>query len=383
MNILALKMLIGDKAALAGVIFGIFLATLLISQQSAIFLGLIKRSYRIVSDTPQANIWVIDPATQNEEKIRTIPKDRINIIRSISGVAWAVPFSLTLLPIVTSSGIYDVGIIYGLDDATLIGAPLEMLEGHVEDLHRDGGVIIDVFSANGALAKKLPNGTTQPIRIGDELEINHRRTVVVGIAKPTQGFYPQSIIYTMGSLYTKLNPAAKKHASFILVKTTPEADVKTVIKKINENKGFLALTSDQMASRIMKTFLETGILINFALSVILAFIIGLSIAGQTFYMMTEHNLTYYALIKALGGTKAMILKMITLQVLLIGSIGFCLGIICTLLWGMAIKDTTLAFHFPWQLLVFTGVVIISICLFTAGLSIRKVFAIDPKILMGN
>lgn len=383
MNILALKMLIGNRTALIGVIFGIFLATLLISQQSAIFLGLINRSYRIVSDTPQANVWVIDPATQSDEKIRTIPKDHVNIVRSVPGVEWAEPFNVTLLPLATPSGIYDIGVIYGIDDGSLIGAPIKMLEGHTRDLHREGGVIIDVFSANGGLAKILPDGTKKPIKIGDELEINHRRTVVVGIAKPTRGFYPQPIIYMANSLYMKLNPAAKTHISFILVKTAPEANIKDVIKKINAHKGLLALTKDQMASRIKKFFLETGILINFILSVVLAFIVGLSIAGQTFYMMTEHNLTYYALIKALGGSKAMILKMIALQVLVVGSIGFCLGIICTLLWGMAIQDTTLAFDFPWQLFLFTGLIVISICLFTAGLSIRKVFATDPKILMGN
>lgn len=376
-------MLIGNRTALIGVIFGIFLATLLISQQSAIFLGLINRSYRIVSDTPQANVWVIDPATQSDEKIRTIPKNHVNIIRSVPGVEWAEPFNTSLLPLATPSGIYDIGIIYGIDDATLIGAPFEMLEGNIRDLHREGGVIIDVFSANGSLAKKLPNGTTKPIKLGDELEINHRRTVVVGIAKPTRGFYPQPIIYTSNSLFTKLNPAGKNHVSFILVKTTPEANIQDVIKNINSHQGLLALTKNQMATRIKNFFLETGILINFILSVVLAFIVGLSIAGQTFYMMTEHNLTYYALIKALGGSKIMILKMITLQVLVVGSIGFCLGIICTLLWGIAIKDTTLAFYFPWELLVFTGVIIMSICLFTAGISIRKVFTVDPKILMGN
>lgn len=383
MNILALKMLIGNRAALIGVIFGIFLATLLISQQSAIFLGLINRSYRLVSDTPQPNVWVIDPATQSDEKVRTIPKEYVNVIRSIPGVEWATPLTIALLPMATSTGIYDMALVYGIDDATLIGVPIKMLEGSIRDLHREGGVIIDVFSANESLAKKLPDGTKVPVKIGDELEINHRRTVVVGITKPTRGFYPQPVIYTANSLYSQLNPAAKSHVGFILVKTTPEADVKAVIEKINTHKNLLALTKDQMASRIMKTFLETGILINFGLSVILAFIIGLSIAGQMFYMMTEHNLTYYALIKALGGTKVMILKMIGLQVLIAGSIGFCLGIIATLLWGIAIRDTTLAFHFPWQLLLFTAVVIMSICFFTAGLSIRKVFAIDPKILMGN
>src|SRR5437763_1069051 len=54
---LALKMLIGNRASCIGVIFGIFLATLLISQQSAIFLGLVSRSYRIVTDIPAPNIW--------------------------------------------------------------------------------------------------------------------------------------------------------------------------------------------------------------------------------------------------------------------------------------------------------------------------------------
>ncbi|MBA3816391.1 MAG: ABC transporter permease [Parachlamydiaceae bacterium] len=383
MNILALKMLIGNRAALIGVIFGIFLATLLISQQSAIFLGLMNRSYRIVSDTPQANIWVIDPATQSDEKIRTIPKDRVNIVRSVPGVEWAEPFNLMQLPLSTSTGIYDIGVIYGIDDASLIGGPIKMLAGKLRDLHREGGIIIDTFSANNALAEKLPDGTLKPIKIGDEIEINHRRTVVVGISKPSRGFYPQPIIYVANSLYMKLNPAAKKHMGFILVKTNPDADVNAVIKKINLQNGLLALTKDQMTSRIKKFFLETGILINFALSVILAFIVGLSIAGQTFYMMTEHNLIYYALIKALGGSKTMILKMIALQVFVVGSIGFCLGIICTLLWGFAIKDTTLAFYFPWQLFLFTGLIVMSICLFTAGLSIRKIFAIDPKIVMGN
>ena len=44
------KMLIGNRAAFIGMIFGIFLAILLISQQSAIYLGLISRSYRIVTN---------------------------------------------------------------------------------------------------------------------------------------------------------------------------------------------------------------------------------------------------------------------------------------------------------------------------------------------
>jgi putative ABC transport system permease protein len=64
-------------------------------------------------------------------------------------------------------------------------------------------------------------------------------------------------------------------------------------------------------------------------------------------------------------------------------VGFSLGMGATILWGMAVKDTTLAFLFPWQLLLFTGGIILIICLLAAGLSIRKVFKIDPKILLGS
>lgn len=383
MNIIALKMLVGNKGALIGVIFGVFLATLLISQQSAIFLGLISRSYRMVSDVPIANIWVTDPSTESDQKVRTMPRDYVNVVRGVPGVEWAIPLNITHLPLVTPSGTFDLCEIYGIDDASLIGGPTEMVEGSVSDLRRADGIIVDIYSAGESLARTLPDGTKIPLKVGDALEINSRKTVVVGICQTTRGFYPEPIIFTTYSKFVQLNPSASNRVGFILTKTLKDADSNAVIKRIDSLYGLHALTREQFKARIVKSFLETGILINFALSVVLAFVVGLSIAGQTFYMMTEHNLTYYALVKALGATKKMILLMITLQVLLVGAIGFLLGIAATLLWGMAIKNTTLAFYFPWQLLVSTGLIVLVICLFTAIVSIRKVFLIDPKMLMGN
>ena len=99
--------------------------------------------------------------------------------------------------------------------------------------------------------------------------------------------------------------------------------------------------------------------------------------------MTIDNTINYAVIKAVGGTKNMILKMILFQALVVGVVGFVLGIAVTVLWGMAIQDTTLAFLFPWQLLVFSGSIVLLICLSTAAFSIRKVLHADPKMLMGT
>jgi putative ABC transport system permease protein len=379
MNWIAIKMLFGNKTALIGVIFGVFLATLLISQQSAIFLGLIKRSYRIVTDAPDANVWVIDPSTRSNEKVRQMKRYLVNFVRSTSGVEWASGLNLALLPLSTGTGVFDVAEVYGVDDATLIGLPA-VKSGNLADLNRQNTILLDTFSAKEALAK---NNGKKSLEIKDQVEINNKKAVIVGITRPTRGFYPQPIVHLTYSNFIKIFPNAKNTLSFILAKTNPDVPVEKVIDQINQNPSLLALTRKQMEDRVVKTFLETGILINFLLSVIVAFIIGLSISGQTFYLMTEHNLTYFALFKAIGGTEWMILKMIGLQVMIAGSIGFILGSVATFLWGYSIEGTTLAFDFPWQLPFFTGFIVLSICFLTAGISIRKVFKVDPKVLMGN
>ncbi len=258
-----------------------------------------------------------------------------------------------------------------------------MLEGSLRDLRREGGIIVDVYSANGSLAKVHPDGTKEPLRLGQTLEINGKHAIVVGICKVTQGFYPQPIIYTALSQFSAFNPGMENKIGYILVKTNPQANIETVCQLINAFPELKALTREEFKDLIRDFFLKTGILINFGLSVALGLIIGFSIAGQIFYIMTLENVVYYALIKAVGGTGKMILQMIVFQAALVGAVGYALGIGVTVLWGMAVQDTTLAFLFPWQLLVFTGVVVLIICIFTAVLSIQKVFRADPKMLMGT
>ncbi len=380
MILTAFKMLIGNKAAFIGVIFGIFLAVLLISQQSAIYLGLVSRSYRIVTNISAPNIWVIDPATQGEDLIRSMPKDYLQYVKSIPNVEWAVPVTYLLLPLTTPSGIFTVSEVYGVDDKTLVGIP-NLLEGNIQDLYRNGGVILDSNSAENLLAITLPNGEKAPLKLGDALEINGHRVVVAGIAKTTPGFFPQPVVFMINSQVEQFS--GTNRIQYIVAKTRENADVQAILNQINSNKNMLGLTSKQLESRISDHFLKTGILINYGISVLLGMIIGFSIAGQIFYIMTLHNLCYYALIKALGGTEAMILKMIVFQAVVVGTIGYILGTGVTLLWGFAIKGTTLTFEFPWQLLLLTGFFAVIICIFMAALSVRKIFRLDPHMLMVN
>lgn len=380
---LAYKMMVGNRASCIGVIFGIFLATLLISQQSAIFLGLISRSYRLITDIPAPNLWIMDPATESEDKLRSLPIGYLDVVRSIPGIEWAAPLNVAQVPVITPSGKFDICHIYGIDDATLIGAPTHILHGNIKDLRRAGAVIVDVYSANNLLATLLPDGTKQALKVGDPLEINGHTAVVVGICKITPGFYPQPLMFTTFTQFQLFSPSLSNRVEFILAKTREEVDIDDVLKKINAQPALQALTSSQFQDRIIKFFLKTGILINFGLSVALGVIIGFSIAGQIFFIMTLENIMYYALIRAIGGTRNMLLKMVIFQAAIVGAVGFTLGIGVTILWGIAIKNTTLAFLFSWKLLLFSGAIVFIICVFTAVLSIQKVLRIDPKALLGN
>lgn len=337
----------------------------------------------MVTDIPAPNLWVVDPSTESDEKIRGMPENYVNIVRGIPNIEWASPIGVSYANLVTSTGLFQVCHLYGIDDASLIGAPIKILEGNIRDLRREGAVIVDTFSANASLASTLPDGTSVPLKIGDSFEINNRRAIVVGICKITQGFYPQPIIFTSMGQFRLFTGAGTHYVGFIAAKSKPRTNIESIIKNVDSHYMLNGLTRNELEWRMAKSFLKTGILINFGLSVALGIIIGFSIAGQIFYIMTLQNLMYYAVIKAIGGNGRIIYQMISIQTLLVCVIGFLLGTGATILWGSLVKDTTLAFLFPWQLLVFTGFIVLIIGLFTAGLSIHKILKTDPKVLMGN
>jgi putative ABC transport system permease protein len=57
MSWIALRMLTGDFVKYLGMVFGVAFSTLLIAQQSSVFLGLVDRAATSVRDVRDADIW--------------------------------------------------------------------------------------------------------------------------------------------------------------------------------------------------------------------------------------------------------------------------------------------------------------------------------------
>ena len=187
MNYIALKMLMGDRGKYLGIVLGLTFASLIMTQQPAIFVGLMARSFSFISDVGQPDIWVMDPKVQFVDDVKPLQDTQLYRVRGVEGVDWAMPLYKGMIKARLYDGTFQTCNVIGLDDTTLIGGPPVMLKGKLEDLRRSDGVIVDIDGARDKLAKKpaTPGGKPVPLDIGDTLELNDRRAVVVGIARNT------------------------------------------------------------------------------------------------------------------------------------------------------------------------------------------------------
>ncbi len=374
-------MLVGNRAKYAGIIIGLTFASLLITQQSAIFVGLMTRTFGFLTDTALPDIWVMDPKVQYIDDIKPLKETESIRVRSVEGVAWAVPMYKGLLKARLSNGTFQTCNVIGLDDETLIGGPPRMLQGSLSDLRRSDAIVVNDIGAAGKLAKVLPDGKRIPLRIGDTMELNDHRAVVVGICKVQRTFQSQPVIYTTYSRATIFAPRERKLLSFVAAKAKPGQDLQTLCQRIHRVTGLVAYTKDEFKALTIRYYMKyTGIPINFGMTVVLGFIVGIAIAGQTFFNFTLDNLRYFGTLKAMGATDRMLLQMILLQAAVVGSIGYGLGVGIATALGTLSGHTELSFQLPWQLLLISAFAVMLICAASAVLSIRKVIRLEPAIV---
>jgi putative ABC transport system permease protein len=154
----------------------------------------------------------MDPKVQFIDDVKPLQDTELFRVRGIDGVAWAVPLYKGLLKARLDDGSFQTCNVIGLDDATLIGGPPEMVDGAIADLRRADGVIVDETGARGKLAKpaREKGGAPSPLRVGDTLELNDHRAIVVGICRVSRTFQSQPVVYTTYSRAVTFAPRERK-----------------------------------------------------------------------------------------------------------------------------------------------------------------------------
>jgi putative ABC transport system permease protein len=150
---------------------------------------------------------------------------------------------------------------------------------------------------------------------------------------------------------------------------------------IRQTTGLCARTREGFKWLTIQYFIKyTGIPINIGIGMVISFIVGTAIAGQTFYSFTLDNLRHFGALKAMGASNRRLLAMIMLQAIVVGLIGYGIGVGAAATLGRVFKDTEMAFLLLWQALVITGLTVVVICILASFLSIRKVMKLEPAIV---
>jgi len=376
MNWIALKMLTGNKGKYLGIILGIAFATLLIAQQASIFCGLMLQTSGQIRDIQGADIWVMDPNVQFIDDVKPLSDSDLYRVRGVEGVAWAVPLYKGLTRSRLSDGNFQQTILIGLDDATFVGGPPQMMLGSIFDLRKPDAVIMDLEGYNLLWPGEKP-------RVGRRFEMNDKEAEIVGICKSSRTFQTFPVVYTRYSQALDFVPPERKVLSFVLADALPGQNVGEVCQRIEKQTGMRAMTGEQFEWVTMKYFMEkTGIPFNFGITVALGFIVGTAIAAQTFYLFTIENIKQYGALKAMGAGNITLLSMIMLQALLVSFIGFGLGIGAATWFGKIANapGSRLAFYMPAEVFVGVALAVAAISLLSSLLSMQRVLVVEPAVV---
>ena len=373
----AWRMLTGDTAKYLGAVFGVAFGVLLITQQASVFVGIISRTANPLSDVREASIWVCDEYLQNADEIEPMSDNAVYRVRGVEGVEWAVRLYKGMARARKPNGLFRQVILMGIDDQSLVGAPRKILMGDLASLRRPSAVFIDK-----AGYESLWPG--EPLMIGREIEMNDRRAVIVGICETSAPFQTFPVIIACYSQATGFVARERNQLSFVVGAPMPGVSPAEACRRITAQTGLMAMTYREFVWLTIKYYLEnTGIPVNFGITIVLGFVVGTAIAGQTFYLFTLENLRHFGALKAMGVNNRRITSMVLLQALVIGLIGYSLGV------GMAvaffeITSRTLpdlrGISIPWQIAAGSGAVMFVIMALASLLSLRKVLLLEPAVV---
>jgi len=375
LRFIAWQMLTGDRAKYFGLILAIAFSTFLMSHQMSIFVGLLDRTRSQIRDVRDASIWVMDPGTQYVDEVRAMSLSDLYRVRGVEGVEWAVPLLKGVARLKGADGTFRNSILLGVDDATLTGLPQRFLAGHWDALRAPKTVAVDrvgyAYFFGGP-----------PYATGQEIELGPLVVRVGAVVDASPPFVNLPVVYARFSESVEMVGREPRQLSFILAKARPGVGESDLCARIRSATGLKALTSDEFGWDTIRYYIKnTGIPINFGITISIALLVGALVSGQTFSLFILENMKYFGALKAIGVTSMRIVGMIVMQALIVLAIGYSIGISLTALFFEVNKDSLdlRGFRLIPEVMLLAGGLIFVVVLMATILSVRRV-VVDPALV---
>lgn len=365
---IARKNLFHDKVRLTITLVGIAFSVVLILVQMGVYLGMMENTASIINHT-EADIWITARNNRNFDFSLPFPEYRENKAKAVPGVAWVKKLILVWSLMKLEGGGSENVELVGFDPESGIGGPWEMVEGGIKDVKYHRGVIVDEssFSKLGRL------------KIGDFREVLNKKVRVVGICRGAKRITTAPILFASYKTAQELNPWLANNTVFVLVKVAPDADVRTVQRRLREVMDLEDVyTSSEfaLATQLYWTF-NTGIGVGFGFTILMGIVVGAVIVSQTIYSSTIEHLREFGTLKALGAGNRTVYGIILQQAVWSGALGYLIGVAINFIIAELYTGGGQIVVQPWQLFAGDLGITIVTCISASLVSVRKAMQVDP------
>ncbi len=371
---LAYRNLFHDRMSFFVTIVGIVFSVVLVAVQSGIYLGSQKKISAVIDAAP-ADLWVIPLGTKSYDDPSFLSGRERHMALSTPGVENSEDMVVSFARWRKPEGGTNTVLLIGTAGDSPKALPWNILEGSRQALEAPDTVAIDQ-----SYFKDL--GVT---KLGEHAELNGASVELVAITKRIRSFTTLPFVFTSIEEARRLSGADQNQASYQRVTLSPNADPETVRAELERRlPDTEVLTQDEFRKRSQNYWLfQTGAGAALIAGAVLGLIVGIVIVAQTLYSSTKDHINEFATLRALGAGAGYIVKVILMQAVLSGFIGYVLGMVLALLAIRAAQDTKLTIIMTPELAGGLFAVTIGMCIFAAISAIIKVVRIDPAVVFSR
>jgi putative ABC transport system permease protein len=368
--LIAWRNLVHDRVRLAVTLIGIAFSTILMGLQLGMLLNFMHTTSTIV-DHAGADLWVAAHGVRSVDLATPLEERRRFQSLSVDGVDIAEPYLLLFAFWKKADGVRETVIVVGVDPHAEMGAPWSMLPGRsIHDaLSTPDGVIID-----RRYASKLGVDSLYQM-----VEINDHRARVTGFTDGIRTFTQSPYVFTSLRNARLLGNRTDNDITYVLIRLAEGQPADSVARALSARMPDVdVLNSHEFANKSRSYWLfTTGAGTTMISSSILALLVGVVIVAQTLYASTMDRLPEYATIRAMGGTRSYLYKIVIKQAVLGGLLGYLIGIAIVLLLTYLARNSSSPPEVPWWLALGIGGITVLMCIAASLVSMNKVTSIDP------
>lgn len=370
--LIAWRNLVHDRVRFAVTLIGIAFSTILLGIQLGMLLNFMHTTSTLV-DHGGADLWITAHGVRTVDLATPLEERRRFQALAVNGVAAAESHLLQFFFWKRGDGVRETVIVIGIEPDAKMGTPWAMLPGQsVHDaLSVPDGVIIDRL-----YAKKLGVDA-----LGQVFEINDHRVRVTGFTQGIRTFTQSPYVFTSLRTARRLGNRADddKGLTYVLIRLAPGFAPETVAASLAARMPDVDVLLPGAFSRKSRNYwlFTTGAGTTMISSSILALLVGAVIVAQTLYASTMDRLPEYATIRAMGGPRSYLYKIVVKQAVIGGLLGYLVGITVVLLLAYLARNSSARPEVPWWLALAIGMTAVFMCVGASLVSLNKVTSIDP------